>query len=123
MFLFAQKHPLKCSKIGNIVRAGKGRIGSLVSDSTGQVLGCHGTDNSLELFYFLPEDQIKHKKSKRLNKLKKKVAKYVMYANIKIFAVVLHMILNNYLIVITEILVIKTVTVMKMLKKSCKKLN
>ncbi|XP_016840721.1 WD repeat-containing protein 3 [Nasonia vitripennis] len=68
------KYPLRCVKIGNIVRVGKGRINSLTADYSGQIVGCHGTDNTVELFHFLPEDQIKTKKSKRLDKLKKKAA-------------------------------------------------
>lgn len=56
------------------MRVGKGRINSLTVDHSGQIIGCHGTDNTVELFHFLPEDLIKTKKSKRLDKLKKKAA-------------------------------------------------
>lgn len=66
---------MKCAKIGNIARVGRGRINSITVDCNGKVIGCHGNDDIVELFYFLHEDQIKTKKSKRLDKLKKKAAK------------------------------------------------
>ncbi|XP_011505302.1 PREDICTED: WD repeat-containing protein 3 [Ceratosolen solmsi marchali] len=68
------KYPLRCTKIGNIVRVGKGRLNKLTADFTGQVIGCYGNDNTVELFHFLSEDQVKNKKSKRINKLKKNAA-------------------------------------------------
>ncbi|XP_058809971.1 WD repeat-containing protein 3 [Phymastichus coffea] len=71
----SMKYPLRCIKLGSIARIGKGRINSLISDYSRQVIGCHGSDESVELFHFLSEDQIKTKKSKRLEKLKKKMAK------------------------------------------------
>ncbi|PSN31419.1 WD repeat-containing protein 3 [Blattella germanica] len=51
--------PLKCRKAGSVLRLGRGRVVSLTSDPTGQVIACHGTDgvvavtvnsNCVELF-------------------------------------------------------------------------
>jgi U3 small nucleolar RNA-associated protein 12 len=69
---------LHCIKIGNIIRVSKGRLNTLTADSTGQVIGCIGSDNIIELFHFLSEDQVKNKKLKRIDKLKRKAIGYVM---------------------------------------------
>lgn len=41
-------------------------------DSTGQVLGCQGTDSQTELFYFCTDDEAQARMKKRLKKLRKK---------------------------------------------------
>lgn len=67
-----QKYPLRCEKIGCILRNGRGRIVSLEVDSSCTVVGCHGVDNIIELFHFLQENKVKEKVAKRLKKVKKK---------------------------------------------------
>ncbi|XP_043273092.1 WD repeat-containing protein 3 [Venturia canescens] len=66
------KYPLRCEKIGSILRAGKGRVVSLCSDATRTIVGCHGTENTIELFHFIPDDEVKVKVAKRLKKQKLK---------------------------------------------------
>ncbi|XP_012276684.1 WD repeat-containing protein 3 [Orussus abietinus] len=68
-------YPLRCEKLGVILRAGRGRVVSLRTEATGQIIVCHGVDNTIETFYFLPPDAVKQKMSKRLKKEKKKEAK------------------------------------------------
>lgn len=58
--------------MGSILREGKGRVVSLGSDLSRTIVGCHGTDNTIELLYFLPDDEVKVKMAKRLNKQKLK---------------------------------------------------
>ncbi|GAB1867885.1 WD repeat-containing protein 3 [Camponotus japonicus] len=62
------KYPIRCKKIGGILRAGGGRVTSLEVDSTGKILGCHGAGNSIELFHLLPDDIVKNRFTKRLKK-------------------------------------------------------
>lgn len=70
-----QKYPVKCEKVGSILRAGHGRVVSLEVDSTCKIIGCHGVENSIELFYLLPDAKVKDKFSKRLKKERKKAQK------------------------------------------------
>ncbi|KAH1004388.1 hypothetical protein HUJ04_004145 [Dendroctonus ponderosae] len=65
-------HPLQCIKAGSVFRGSKSRVVALTSDSTGQVLGCHGTDKMVELFYFCTEDEAQLRQKKRLKKQRKK---------------------------------------------------
>ncbi|CAG5107461.1 Similar to WDR3: WD repeat-containing protein 3 (Homo sapiens) [Cotesia congregata] len=65
-------YPMRCEKIGSILRAGRGRVISLTTDATNDIIACHGNGNSIELFYMIPEDQVTKKTTKRLNKEKKK---------------------------------------------------
>lgn len=62
--------PIQCSLVGNIQRIGKGRTVGLVSDPSGQILACFGTNNEIEIFYFVPETESLSRLSKRLKKLK-----------------------------------------------------
>lgn len=64
--------PIQCHKAGSLLRSGRGRIVSMFSDATGQVLGCHGTNSQIELFQFLSEDDSKLRMKKRLKKERKK---------------------------------------------------
>ncbi|XP_058130598.1 WD repeat-containing protein 3 [Anopheles ziemanni] len=64
--------PFRCTAIGSIQRAGYGRTINLVADGNGQVLGCHGTDKQIELFYFAPVDEAVKKLTKRMKKLNAK---------------------------------------------------
>lgn len=61
--------PLKCKLVGTIQRAGRGRTVNLVADSTGKVIGCHGTDDMIELFYFCSDVEATARLTKRLKKL------------------------------------------------------
>lgn len=61
--------PLKCKLVGSIQRAGRGRTVNLVADPTGRVIGCHGTDDMIELFYFCTEEEATTRLAKRLKKL------------------------------------------------------
>ncbi|XP_072390913.1 WD repeat-containing protein 3 isoform X3 [Diabrotica undecimpunctata] len=65
-------HPLQCHKVGALLRRGRGRVISMYSDATGQILGCHGTDMQIEFFQFLYEEDAQLKLKKRLKKEKKK---------------------------------------------------
>ncbi|XP_063985414.1 WD repeat-containing protein 3 [Diachasmimorpha longicaudata] len=65
-------YPLKCEKVGSILRKGKGRVVSLSSDPTGRVIICHGVENIIELFHLIPEEEVETKVSKRLKKARKK---------------------------------------------------
>ncbi|XP_012232010.1 WD repeat-containing protein 3 [Linepithema humile] len=69
------KYPMKCEKVGSILRAGNGRVISLEADSTCKVFGCHGVGNSIELFYLLPEETVKTRYSKRMKKERQKAQK------------------------------------------------
>uniref|UniRef100_A0A182SWA2 Small-subunit processome Utp12 domain-containing protein n=1 Tax=Anopheles maculatus TaxID=74869 RepID=A0A182SWA2_9DIPT len=61
--------PFRCTTAGSIQRAGHGRTINLVTDANGQVLGCHGTDRKIELFYFCSQEESVKKLTKRLKKL------------------------------------------------------
>ncbi|XP_031826213.1 WD repeat-containing protein 3 [Nomia melanderi] len=69
------KYPLKCEKTGSILRSGRGRVVSLEVDTTQTVIGCHGIDNTVELFHLLPDTKVKENVIKRLRKERKKLAK------------------------------------------------
>lgn len=60
--------PLSCYYSGLIQRMGKGRTINLVSDPTGTVLGCSGSNTMVELFYFYDEVKAIKRLSKRLKK-------------------------------------------------------
>ncbi|CAH0548156.1 unnamed protein product [Brassicogethes aeneus] len=68
-------HPLQCLKAGSLLRAGRGRVVTLFNDISGQIIGCHGTDQQIELFYFCSEDEAQTRLKKRLKKEKKKEKK------------------------------------------------
>ncbi|XP_066151518.1 WD repeat-containing protein 3 [Euwallacea fornicatus] len=66
-------HPLQCLKAGSLLRTSKGRTISLTNDSSGQVVGCHGTDKQIELFYFCSESEAQVRFKKRVKKEQKKL--------------------------------------------------
>lgn len=66
---------MRCEKVGGILRTGQGRVVSLEVDPTHKVIGCYGTNNSVDLFYLLPDDKVKVKFGKRLKKERKKAEK------------------------------------------------
>lgn len=53
------------------MRTGRGRVVYMTSDSTGQLLGCHGTDQQIELFLFCSDDEAKVRYKKRIKRLNK----------------------------------------------------
>lgn len=65
-------YALQSFKAGSLLRSGRGRVMSMFSDVTGQVIGCHGTDMQIELFLFLSDDDAKIRLKKRLKKERKK---------------------------------------------------
>lgn len=60
---------------GAILRSGKGRIVSLVSDSTGQIIACHGWENAIELFYLCEDEEAEKRLKKRRKKERRKAEK------------------------------------------------
>ncbi|KAJ9598232.1 hypothetical protein L9F63_011053 [Diploptera punctata] len=66
--------PLKCRKVGSVLRVGRGRVVSLTSDLTGHVVACHGTDNMVELFHFCSDEDSQERLKKRQRKERKKAA-------------------------------------------------
>ncbi|XP_063218235.1 WD repeat-containing protein 3 [Bacillus rossius redtenbacheri] len=67
--------PLQCPEVGALARSGRGRVVSLARDPSGQVAVCHGTDNTVEVYYFCPEEHARLLRKKRLHKLRRKAAK------------------------------------------------
>lgn len=59
------RYPLKCIKAGSLLRAGRGRVVSMSIDTTGQILCCHGTDNQIEIFHFLSDEQANKRRRKK----------------------------------------------------------
>ncbi|XP_012251117.2 WD repeat-containing protein 3 [Athalia rosae] len=70
-----EDYPLRCEKAGSILRVGRGRVVSLCCDATSRLVSCHGTDNTLELFHFIPDDLVQSRLLKRQKKEKKKATK------------------------------------------------
>ncbi|KAH0946147.1 hypothetical protein HN011_001484 [Eciton burchellii] len=66
------KYPIKCEKIGIILRAESKRVVSLEVDSTSKFIGCYGLGNFIELFYLPPDDMVNERFLKRLKKQKQK---------------------------------------------------
>ncbi|XP_076183673.1 WD repeat-containing protein 3 isoform X2 [Ptiloglossa arizonensis] len=69
------KYPLKCEKTGSILRSSHRRVVNLEVDTTHTVIGCHGVDNTIELFQFLSDTKVKDNVVKRLRKERKKAEK------------------------------------------------
>lgn len=68
---------MRCLKVGSILRNSKGRIVSLEVDPSQTIVGCHGVDNTIELFHFLQDSKVKEKVTKRLKKERKKANGFV----------------------------------------------
>ena len=64
---------LEVARLGSILRKGEGRVSSLVVDPTGRVLGCHGSDNLLELFLVCTQEEVDKRVSKRQKKERKRL--------------------------------------------------
>ncbi|XP_028412529.1 WD repeat-containing protein 3-like [Dendronephthya gigantea] len=63
---------LSCTLLGSVMRTSTDRVVSLCADPTGQYIGCHGANSTLELFRIATEDEIKKRLSKRRKKILKK---------------------------------------------------
>lgn len=61
--------PFICNFVGTIQRTGRGRTVNLACDSQGYVMGCNGTNNEIELFYFCSPNESSLRLSKRLKKM------------------------------------------------------
>lgn len=61
--------PLRCNFVGTIQRTGRGRTANLITDSQGQMLGCTGTDDEIEIFYFFTPEEAMKRLTKRLKKV------------------------------------------------------
>lgn len=62
---------LKCTKIGTILRQGRDRVSSMVTDPSRSLLACHGMDSIVELFRFHDEEEIQKIFNKRQRKFRK----------------------------------------------------
>lgn len=65
--------PIECTKSGSVLRQGLGRIVGLWADDSAQILACHGNEKLLEIFHFIPEEEVLRKYNKKQKKLKKKM--------------------------------------------------
>lgn len=63
--------PIMCNYSGLIQRTGKGKTVNLIADPTGTILGCNGTSQIVEMFYFCDEAEIMTRLAKRMKKLLK----------------------------------------------------
>ena len=68
------QNPVECCKAGSILRSARGRVTSLTTDTTGHVVGCHGTDGQIELFCLCSDQDAKTRLRRRLRKERKKAA-------------------------------------------------
>lgn len=62
---------LHCTKIGTILRQGRDRLASMVTDSNRTLLACHGMDSTVELFRFHDQEEVDRLVAKRRRKFKK----------------------------------------------------
>lgn len=67
--------PVYCTKVGSILRNGRGRVVTMTTDGSRQVLAVHSNNDSVELFQFLSETEAETRFKKRLRKVKNKAAK------------------------------------------------
>ena len=68
---------LEVKRLGSVLRKGEGRVAGLVGDTTGRVLACHGTDNSLEMFVVCSEEEVAKRLAKKAKKEKKRTGEEV----------------------------------------------
>jgi U3 small nucleolar RNA-associated protein 12 len=61
--------PIACKFVGTIQRIGTGRTMNLQSDTAGDILGCHGKDDKIELFYFCTPEESLARLTKRMKKM------------------------------------------------------
>ncbi|XP_043225824.1 WD repeat-containing protein 3-like isoform X1 [Amphibalanus amphitrite] len=70
--LESDRSNLECVRLGSIVRQGKGRVSRMVIDRHCRLVGFHGNDNTLELFFLNTEDDIARRRQKRIKKEQKR---------------------------------------------------
>ncbi|XP_078265225.1 WD repeat-containing protein 3 [Rhinoraja longicauda] len=70
-----EEHLLTCEKVGSIFREGRDRVVSLASDLSQRIVVCHGTNDVLEVFRVLSDEEVKKKIEKKQRKTKKKAKK------------------------------------------------
>ncbi|XP_038657917.1 WD repeat-containing protein 3 [Scyliorhinus canicula] len=67
-----EEHILTCRKNGSVFREGRDRVVSLATDTSSEIVACHGTDGVLEVFKILSEEEVNKKIEKKQKKAKKK---------------------------------------------------
>uniref|UniRef100_A0A1B6DL56 Small-subunit processome Utp12 domain-containing protein n=1 Tax=Clastoptera arizonana TaxID=38151 RepID=A0A1B6DL56_9HEMI len=73
--------PVYCTKVGSILRNSHGRVVSMVTDNSRQILAVHSNSNNVELFQFLSRNESDLKFKKRLRKARNKAAKCCTESN------------------------------------------
>ncbi|XP_046902747.1 WD repeat-containing protein 3 [Hypomesus transpacificus] len=63
---------LSCQKAGSLLREARDRVVSMTTDAKAKIVACHGTDQVLEVFTVLPEEEVQRRMAKKLKKAKKK---------------------------------------------------
>uniref|UniRef100_A0A4W3GL16 WD repeat-containing protein 3 n=1 Tax=Callorhinchus milii TaxID=7868 RepID=A0A4W3GL16_CALMI len=66
---------LTCQKAGSMLRDGRNRVVSFRADQSSKIVACHGTDNVLEVFMALSEEEVKKRIEKKQKKVKKRAKK------------------------------------------------
>ncbi len=66
---------LLVEKVGSILRAAQDKVSHLVADRSGQLVACHGSDSSVELFLVCGEEEVKRRCQKRAKKERRKMAR------------------------------------------------
>lgn len=64
---------LQCIAKGSVRRSGRGRVVSLGVSSCAHFIGCHGTDNLLEIFTFRSGEELEKIRQKKLKKQRKRL--------------------------------------------------
>ncbi|XP_050542858.1 WD repeat-containing protein 3 [Daktulosphaira vitifoliae] len=67
--------PIKCEKVGSLMREGPGRVVSSSTDSTNHIICCHGHGKLLELFIFTDNNEALDRFRNRQRKFRKKALK------------------------------------------------
>lgn len=66
-------HILRCTKVGSVMRSGRDRLVSMVTDEQETSIICHGADKMLDIFKLPSAEDLKKKLSKRQKKIRKKL--------------------------------------------------
>ncbi|XP_046574753.1 LOW QUALITY PROTEIN: WD repeat-containing protein 3-like [Haliotis rubra] len=64
---------LKCTKVGSVMRSGRDRVVSMVTDESESVLVCHGNDANVDVFTLPSQEKLKKHLAKREKKAKRKL--------------------------------------------------
>ncbi|XP_050431999.1 WD repeat-containing protein 3 [Adelges cooleyi] len=67
--------PIKCDKVGSLMREGPGRVVSTATDNTNHIICCHGHGKLLELFIFTDDGEALERFRNRQRKFRKKALK------------------------------------------------